>query len=244
MRVALCDDEQGTLNELASQIEDALAHVGLNVSVKTFESVKPLQNNNEIMLFDVFFLDIDMPGIDGIVFGAYLRERNSDACIVFLSNREDRVFDTFRTAPLRFIRKNKFQEEIGDTAQAILSWWEKRGERFLSVMVSGQYTSFPLDDIYYIECFGRKQDIVTTSQTKTIAGTLSELEGKLLNCGFIKPHRGYLVNYKHITSFKASSIHMRNGVAIPVSRYKMPEVKQTFMRLIARESSIIKYQQS
>ena len=244
MRVALCDDDQDVLNEIAPLIEKAIAGMGLNVSVKTFASVKQLQDVAEIAMFDVFFLDIDMPEMDGVDFGSFLRECGSDACIVFLSSREDRVFDTFKADPLRFIRKNRFQEEIDDAAKAILAWWEKRGERSLLVMLSGQYTSLLLDEILYVECFGRKQDIVTKTQTITITGTISDLESKLLDCGFIKPHRGYLVNYKHIISFKASSIHMRNGVAVPVSRYKIPQVKQAYMRLVAREPSIIKHQQS
>lgn len=244
MRVALCDDDQHILKELAPIIEKALAHIDINISVKTFESVKHIQNCNETTLFDVFFLDIDMPDMDGVAFGAFIREIGSDACIVYLSNRADRVFDTFKTSPLRFIRKDRFQDEIDDTTEAIWTWWKKRGERSLLVMVSGEYTSFLLDDILYVECFGRKQDIITKTKTETIVGTMSDLESKLLDCGFIKPHRGYLVNYKHITSFKASTIHLRNGVAIPVSRYKLPEIKQTYMRLVAIEPNVIKYHQS
>jgi DNA-binding LytR/AlgR family response regulator len=244
LKVALCDDDKVFLYELAPLIEKTLTSLGLDIYTKTFTSVKQMQSEADIVLFDVFFLDIDMPEADGVEFGAFLRKCGSEACIVFVSNRNERVFDTFRTAPLRFICKNRLHEDIDDTAEAILEWWEKRKERSLLIMVSGQYKSILLDDIFYIECFGRKQDIVAKAQTITATGTMSELESRLLNCGFIKPHRGYLVNYKHITSFKSSTIQMRNGIAIPVSRNKLSEVKQTYMRLVAREPNIIKYSRS
>jgi len=225
------------LGTLSTRIKAAFTSLDLDVSIETFSSVESMLKRED-MSFDVFFLDIDMPDIDGVEFGVALRESGSNACIVFISNREERVFDAFKVAPVRFIRKSRFNEEIDEAARAIGSWWEQRSNRFLVLSSRGQVNSFPIDDILYVECFDKVQNIVTRTQTKTIRATMGELESKLLEHGFLSPHKGYLVNYRFIDSIETTGIVIQNGATIPVSKYKLAEIKKAFMKLVSAEPDV------
>jgi len=238
LQVALCDDEEKILALLSRRIDSSFRKKGLLVSIHTFSSSEALKRRLEDFSFDVYFLDIDMPGMDGVDLGLYIKEHDIGNCIVYLSNRDDRVFETFKIAPLRFIRKNRFNEEIDEAVQSISGWWEQNRKKSLVFSSYGEMISIPVDEILYIECSDKVQKIVTKTLTKLIRGTLSEMEAKLHGYGFIKPHRGYLVNYRHIKCIESSGIILKNEISIPISKYKITGTKQEYLRLIAEEPDI------
>jgi len=236
LKVAICDDDISILPELSSRIEASFSKRNMSASVHMFSSVRKLKE--KAASFDVFFLDIDMPEMDGVDFGAFLRNNdgdNSDICIVFISSCDERVYDSMRVTPLRFIRKTHFIEEIDEVAGAIKSWLEKRRNRSLVIPSHGSLTSVLIDDILYIECLNKKQNIVTKEQNISFRGTMNDLEEKLLDQGFLRPHIGYLVNYRYINSISSAKILLQNGVSIPVSKHKAKEMKQLFIKLISKE---------
>lgn len=240
MKIAICDDETEALRAFSASIKAAFRHLGADADVSSFSSVIALKEQSAQEPFDVYFLDIDMPEMDGIEFGASVRAADTEACIIFLSNREERVFDTFRVSPLRFLRKSNFPQEIGETARAVLAQKEAQEKRCLVVSSRGRILSFPTDDILYVECFNKVQNIVTRTQTVEVRATLKELNGQLLSRGFLCPHKGYLVNYKFIVSIDSNGIALQNGAVIPVSKYKITETKRLFMQLVAAEPVVYK----
>jgi DNA-binding LytR/AlgR family response regulator len=233
LKVAICDDNIDILPELSARIEESFSNRNIRVSVHSFSNV--VQLKQEAVSFDVFFLDIDMPEMDGVDFGAFLRKHNNEACIVFVSSREERVYDALRVTPLRFIRKSCFNEEIDEAVMAIKVWWETRRNRLLVVPSHGHLTTVPIDDILYVECLNKKQCVVTKEQAISFRGTMNDLEEKLLCQGFIRPHIGYMVNYRYIDSISSSKILLHNGVSIPVSKHKAKEIKQLFIQLVSKE---------
>ena len=226
------------LSALSKQISASFDRLDVEISIKAFCGVESLLNGKGYDSFDVFFLDIDMPGTDGLDFGSFLRANGSGADIVFISNREERVYESLKIAPLRFIRKSKFYEEIDEAARALKARLEQRGEKNLICVAHGQVCSFVIDEITYVECFGKTQSIVTDTQSRTIRATMGWLEEKLRGHGFINPHKGYLVNYRCIDSIEKDGVILQNGKKIPISKYKLAESKKTFMRLVSTEPVI------
>lgn len=238
LKIVLCDDEVSVLDALSVQIKGAFSRLGLDVSIQTFSSAELLYQNFISDSPDAFFLDIDMPEMDGVDLGVALRKRVNNACIVYISNREDRVYDTFRASPTRFIRKSRFREEIDEAAKAVKTWWEQNKNRYLVNVTRGQVLSFLIDDILYVECFNKEQNVITKTQTKTIKTTMSEMEDKLLGFGFLNPCKGYLVNFKYIDSIETTGIVLKNGVVIPISKRKITETKNAFLKLVSAEPGI------
>ena len=115
-RLAVCDDLKGTLAFLSSAIEEAFEKHRQMAIVDTFSSSKDLLRAVlQQKRYDVYFLDIDMPELNGIDLGSRLQKYHAEdnaPILVYVSNREDRVFETFKTRPLRFIRKRKKKKDF------------------------------------------------------------------------------------------------------------------------------------
>ena len=232
LQAAVCDDEQSVLSELCAHIEAAFARRDMDVRLHPFTRVGALTEQMQKKPFDVLFLDIDMPDMDGVDLGIHLRSLNQDACIVFISNREDRVYETFQISPLRFIRKSRFPEEIDDAIRAIEDWRDKLKGKPLTVSSSGVCEVISVNDILYVECLNKVQNIVTVNRTIPVRYTMSFLEEQLPE--FLKPHKGYLVNYRFIDYIKTEAIVLKNGVSIPISRHRVTELKQAYLRLFSQ----------
>lgn len=68
------------------------------------------QNFTDFQKYDICFLDIDLKNEDGITLAKKLKTYNSQLIIIFISQREDLVFQTFSVQPFQFIRKKHYQE--------------------------------------------------------------------------------------------------------------------------------------
>ena len=117
IRIALCDDEAVFRTLLRQKIEEAFSRCGENPVITETSSAAELDTFLGHTSFDLLFLDIDMPELDGISFGERLRARGILTDIIYVSNMEDRVYDIFRVHPWSFIRKSRFAEEIQGAAE-------------------------------------------------------------------------------------------------------------------------------
>ena len=231
IRVAVCDDEIYILKELSQHIEIAFQKLELPISLHSFDRPEELLRQWETEPFDVLFLDIDMPGMDGVILGRHLRAREPRPCIIYISNRENRVYDTFSVSPLRFIRKSHFHEEIDESVNAIFQWWESQKQKKLLIVSRDKTISLDIDSIIYVESLEKMQKIVTTNGTYQVRHPLGELEEKLSGFGFIRPHKGYLVNYSYISHIETGLFVLRDDIRIPISKRRITETKRAYMRL-------------
>lgn len=231
--IAICDDNKEILSILTAAIESEFSKYKCSFNIDSYSSVNELREKTEEKRYLVFFLDIDMPEMDGITFAQHLREKDNDACIIYISNKEERVFDTFKVRPMDFIRKSCFHEEIASAVKDINQWIENIKKAHLVVETQGRLTSVLVYNILYVECISKTQNIVLGNTTITVKYTLSYLEDKLRGYGFLKPHKGFLVNYKFIERIEKNCVYMTNGERIPLSKYRHAEIKQSFLRLIS-----------
>lgn len=232
LNIVVCDDNDVTLYYIAKRIKSESEKIDIPTHIKCYVSANDLLEN---LLFSsdpcVFFLDIDMPERDGIELAKDILKSSPRAIIVFISNMERYVFRSFEAKPFRFIRKSCFEDEISETFSSIAL--EINRTLPDSIVIETSKSNFYIEPskIYYIECCNKTLNIFTENACIPITYKLSDMEKKLENYGFIRTHKGYLVNYNYIFSINRSDILLDNKKLIPVSKYRLEEVKQKFRRL-------------
>ena len=228
VKCVITDDEPTACEGLQRYVEkvDFLSLMG--VCEDTMQLNTLLQTEQP----DLLFLDIEMPKINGIDVCKKIREFSSDSLVVFISNKEELVFQTFEVQPFRFIRKEAFENTVTSLVVSILNKWLQNKGRLLQLQENGSNDlySFSIPHILYIEAQRKDCLIVTTEGTCVFRCRLMELEEKLADCHFIKIHRSYLVNCMHIFRIGKSFVQLTNGTELPISRGKTEEIKQLFLQ--------------
>ena len=232
-RFAVCDDDPAALPVLAKMIRRECEWISMEAEVCAFPGASALLSAMQDTPFDAVFLDIDMPQMDGIAVADNLRQRGDTICIVFLSAREDRVFDTFRSNPLRFVRKMHMSRELPEAVSAVFRTLStaKRTKVLLSTMTG--VASVEVNEIMWAESFGKRQTLVLRNGTLDVRHTLKELCEKLEPHGFLQVHRCYIVSCRYIFSIETGRLIMDNQKEIPISRYRLTACKEAFRRSIS-----------
>lgn len=232
-QIALCDDDETVLAQLTRLLTRAFERETLSADVSVFTGAEALLAAMRDTPFDALFLDIDMPGMDGIALADTLRRRGDATPIVFLSAREERVFETFRIAPLRFVRKSHVQSDLPEAVRAVAASLRAGSRVRLPLLTPQGMVRVAVDEVMWAESFGKKQTLVMTTGTLEVRHTLHELCEKLAPHGFLQVHRCYVVSCRYIFSIEAGRLIMDDRREIPISRYRLAECKEAFRRSIS-----------
>lgn len=232
LRIAVVDDEPIILKKIADKIKELSDGFEEECIIEKFTDGFELLARHSENAFDIIFLDIDMPGIFGTDIAKKLRERHAESEIVFVTNKDEMVYEAIKYMPFRFIRKTRFNDEI---YEAIVQLVKKRSEKnaLLVFSIDNGKKTVNVVDIIYIEVQSHKLyvHIQKNGIHFTAKGNLKDVEKELAYHGFIKIHQSYLVNYRYINAINRKSIILDNGESLPISRGKYESVQKSFMLL-------------
>ncbi len=242
LRVAVCDDDKAALGIISSSLKDVFAAYGVDAVTSLFSSALELAEVMQKRRYDLLLLDIDMPGLDGISFGRDLREKRDGVDIMFISNREDKVFDSLRVSPVGFIRKGRFLEDMSEVVGSYLKARKERRHQSVVLLKDGDRVyPVPIEKIVYVEGQRKKQLVHVDGREAPIAlsRTMGELEEQLTGEGFIRIHKGYLVNYRSIQLVDRGEVVLTTGERLPVSRRKERETKDRLLEFVQNNDRMV-----
>ncbi|MCD8048131.1 MAG: LytTR family DNA-binding domain-containing protein [Clostridia bacterium] len=239
IKIAVCDDEKSFVNILHQNLKSIFDDLSLEIEIDDFCDPVPLLNSFSEILYDVVFLDIDMP-LSGFDVAAKLRELSSHTQIIFVTSKHNLVYDSFDYRPFYFICKRTPEDLYSDlthVAKKLAAFFAQHKTLEINDIVLGSVT-IPINEIYYIKSEKHYLFYYSSSSSDPIKErrTLSSLSDALQSCGFIKPHRQYLVNMYHISCVDAfiNTITMRNGDNIPIGRSLKSQALEQY-RLFKRQ---------
>lgn len=229
IKTAVCDDEKIVLDEICSKVQNAFSEINCTAEIfkthKPFDLVEHIKNNTT----DVLFLDIDMPSLSGMDIAQFLIDSNAEILLVFVTSHDTLVYQSFRYHPFGFIRKSHFDEEIGAVVKSIADELQKRNEHF-SFKTNEGFFKVPFEDIIYFESESNYINLHCTDNQYRFRGTITSLENELKAKGFIRTHKGFLVNQQHIFAIKGDDIELSSKELLPIGRTNRESVKKAILR--------------
>ncbi|WP_313346257.1 LytTR family DNA-binding domain-containing protein [Sedimentibacter sp.] len=235
--VAVCDDEELALSHISQSIKREFEKSGMNVDITVFNEPKLLLELNRTSSFDVIFLDIDMPKLDGIETARIIKKQNPKSLIIFVTGKDELVYKSFEAHPFGFIRKLKLKEEISSIVEDIIKELS-RNDYMLNFKIEGIHYKLLIDEIAYIESKGNYIIINTTDGlVYKYKDSINKREIELSEQGFVRAHEKYLVNLKYIFKINKSSVTVIQNYNIPVSRSRMNALKEGFLNYYGRMGS-------
>lgn len=238
LNIALCDDEAVSARAIAERLRRELTEMGQEFDLSVFISSRSLAAQlQQGKHFDVLFADIDMPELDGIRLGTIYRSELQDTVLVYISNREDRVFEAFQAKPFRFVRKKRLAE-LASVLQDVLKELQDRESHKIPFSCGSNSTVFLRPErISYVEALKKKQMVHYGALVYEVNSSFQGIIEQLKPYGFVQTHKSYLVNSSFIHSIGKTELVLDNGDRIPVSRSFLKPAQDAFAQYALRIKS-------
>lgn len=219
LKIAVCDDDPIFCGTLIHVMEKLLY-------TREYE-LEDFSNGDELLsaiekdynFYHLFFLDIDMPKLNGLETAAILREiptcRNS--IIVFITNYDADISAITEIHPFAYIKKDLNETELIAKLKYCLNQFPEMTSVY-EVKYYGTYTPIVLESVLYIESIKRHTNfylednsvIESTQMFKKVSPVIRQMDEHFVQC-----HKSILVNMKYICSFERSYIVLKNQKKIP-----------------------------
>lgn len=221
MKLAVCDDEKNDLDNIANIIKDFFA---ADCEISKYKDAESLLEDSHKQFFDVLFLDIDLPDMNGMQLAERIRDENEYVKIIFITNREDCVYKGYKYNAFRFIAKNSLEDGLTEALTALSRYYESKNN-YVTFKTQNNEITRNIDNIQYLEVHGHDMLIKYNNNTEKISGTMSQYEKLLTPKGFIRIHKSFLVNYRYIYSIEKNDVKLNDGTLLPLSRKRINETK-------------------
>lgn len=221
---AICVDQLETAEMFTTMVKDALIKRGQSFFVKSYQlGTELLEDSNK---YDVVFLDIEMPQIDGIEVGKKLRELVPECKIIMATGKPERFKEAFLFQAYRFITKPFSREELEETISSICCSFSKNAR--LDVFWDREAVTIFTGDISYIEAINGYCEIHAGNKIFQKKVTVSEMEDILDSRFFYRVSRQFIVNLEKICCYNEGVIMMEDG-RIYVSRRRKSSFLQKYI---------------
>ena len=229
IRILMCDDEPSAIMEYENRINTLGKKHGLDLSIKSFQNADQLffYMEDEKAVIDIVFLDIQMPGIDGIEAAVKLRQKGYSGEIIFLTKQADKAIKGYDVKAYHFIVKSPESDPNFERIflEAVNHVQNKTAE-YITFQGIGESRNIAIRDISYFSVDRRIITVHYGRESFEFYSSMEKVENVMLEYGFLRAQRSYLVNIDYISDFTAESITMKDGTIITLSRKNSKQIRE------------------
>lgn len=224
------DDERHACDDLVDLLEASGRVDSIDVATSAEEALVALQKTR----YGVVFLDIRMPGLDGLQLAATIGQFSTAPQIVFVSAYDVHAVSAFEVEAVDYLVKPVGADRLNICLERVISRNhtpasdDKQPEPdlpFVGVELAGKTTLIERSEIRYAEAQGDYVRLHTSDGSYLVRRPLAWLTDRWENHGFVRVHRSYLVNLLHVSEispFFNGTLQIRvkdeGGTSLPVSR--------------------------
>lgn len=229
LRIAICDDEKFYREKIRALVQKYLSDHTLDSAIDIFCSGEEfLSQSSNAVKYDIVFMDINMEQTDGIETAMRIRAFQSNTYIVFVTAFIKYVLDGYKVDAVRYIMKDTLDAAIPECMDAIFQKMQLRQVSFS--FMEGEKRLYT-DNLYYVESNKHKSVFYYQEERLTkyqMYEKLDNIEKLLKEFGFLRVHKSYLVNMKHIRKISNYIVELRTGEELTIPRIRYQAVKQAF----------------
>lgn len=219
IKVAVVDDDELICQEIVRLISKCNVHYDFDFCSECYTSCEEMYRllaNGEN--YDLIFLDIEFPGMNGIELGKLLRMKmkNYDTQIIFISAVKDYVMDLFPVRPIDFLIKPITEETLRSCLLTYMSYFEN-SHGFMEYTLENIKHRIRTGEVLYLESNRKKTILHTRKGSFSVYGKVSDIIGIHKN-KFVCISRGIYVNIQHIMEATAREVYLTDGIRLSVSR--------------------------
>ena len=231
LKIAICDDEKEFRDAAERMLKLYMEEKAVPFQADVFNVPSALVDMTEKgTIYDIYLLDIYMPGVTGMSIATELRSRNVKSPVIFLTSSTDHALEAFGVDATHYLlkpyTKDSFYVGMDKAMQSITS---HKGDSIV-LKVDNEYRSIPVSQIIYCEAEDKYQRLYLENGEKMlirISGTelyklLSEFDS-FYHCG-----RAHIINLNHISRVTPDGAVFKNGMQLSLPHTVLAGLRSAF----------------
>lgn len=244
LRIAICDDETCFLQQASNFVQEYLhAHSELSGQIHTFQHGQDLLYQvEETGGFDLYLLDIIMPGLNGIQTGQQLRKLSAGGEIIYLTTSSDYAVDSYSVWAFFYLLKPLEKKRLFEVLDAAVRKLNNCRNKVILVTTKDGPRRILLDQILYVERVGRglryycSHDTLDTISLRVPFHTA--VESLLSDPRFCQCGSSFAFNLQHVAGVKGQEVLLDNRDSVAIPRASVVSFKQAWGNFWLQENEI------
>lgn len=231
LKIAICDDEKEFRDAAERMLNQYIEDKAVPYQADTFGVPSELVDMTEKgTIYDIYLLDIYMPGITGMSIATELRSRNVKSPVIFLTSSTDHALEAFGVNATHYLLKPYSKENFYAGMDKAMQSIAAHKDDSIVLKVDNEYRSISVSGIIYCESEDKYQRLYLESGEKLlirISGAdlykqLSQFDS-FYHCG-----RAHIINLDYISRVTVEGVIFKNGRALKLPHTVLAGLKKAF----------------
>ena len=215
-KIAIVEDELEYRRQVFEYIIQYGKENGIHFEIVTFQNGKEIMDADNSS-FHVIFFDIEMPKVNGMDAAKYIRERDENVVIVFITNLSQFAIQGYSVGALDFVLKPINYYSLSLRLNRALNRVKKKETTDVIITTADGMKRLDTGDIFFVEIVNRMLHYHTKDGEYVVRGTMQSTEAALRDYHFVKCNYWYLVNLKYVSEIQKNMVFVAD-MKLEISR--------------------------
>lgn len=230
MKIAIVDDEKKATDILDTYIQRFEQEFHVEIFSSIFHNPNDFLNSYSSD-YDLVFLDVEMPGLNGIETAKEMRKMDPNVVLIFITNMAQYALSGYEVQALDFVIKPVAYADFSMKLQKAIRYVKRNEEHKITLATSDGMVHLMISDIFYIEVMRHYLVYHTSSGDYTVRGVMKVTEKDFEQYHFVRSNHSYLVNLKYVEAISGNCLRVA-GTELLISRNKKNEFMEAFARYV------------
>ena len=229
-KIAICDDCREALREIEKLLRRYVEKNKIKAVVDAYQSQMQLLTELESgRSYDIIFMDIEMPGMNGLEVLKRIREMSSECLFIIISSHQQYAVAGYELDVFRYLVKGPMEAGFDHCMEAAVKKINSDNQKHYFITSTRKRIKIPCKDIMYCHKESKMSVFVTNSgelirERRPLQEVYEDLQR--IDDSFIMAERSYLVNMQYIETMKQNELLLENNIILPVGRTYVDEVRK------------------
>ena len=216
LRVAIVESDTDIRTQMQVFVQRFARSEGMDIRVEEFDRGDRFLAQYQ-SLYDIIFMEIELPGIDGMETAKRLRKTDRDVVLVFVTALARYAIRGYEVDALDFVLKPLSYYAFSVKLERAIQRVRQRTGDHILLKTAGGIHRLEIREIFYLETKSRMLYYHTASGVYSVRGSLRDAVAQLADYAFAKCNQCYLVNLQHVTDVRDETVTVA-GAELEISR--------------------------
>ena len=229
--VAIIEDDTSAAAFLSRAVENYAVRNGCQLKAEVFANPVPFLENLRQRNCDIVFMDIDLPGMNGMEAARRLREKDKQAVLIFTTNLSQYAIQGYEVDAMDYMLKPLTYPVLEMKMHRALQLCRQHRSVEVVINTKGGFVRLPSASILYIEIYNHHIVYHTVTGDYTSYGTMKQVTASLPTEGFFRTTASYIVNLQHVDKVDGFEAVVEDR-PVPISRLRKKEFMQAMAQFL------------